>query len=140
MKQYPSRLKFKKYHKVNPSFLVLKEQKRFFPLRGLFGLKALDSGKLTFKQLEAGRRAIRRTTKKKGSISINVFTNQSVTKKPVSSRMGKGKGSHSHWIGVVRKGQILYELSGVGSRVCLKALSYAGHKMPVRTKIVKLIY
>jgi len=96
MKQYPSRLKFKKYHKVNSSFLKLKEQKRFVPLSGLYGLKALDCGKLTFKQIEAGRRAIRRTTKKLGKLTINAFTNHSVSKKPVASRMGKGKGAHSY--------------------------------------------
>ena len=96
MKQSPSRLKFKKYHKVNSSFLFLKEQKRFVPLNGLFGLKALNYGKLTFKQIEAGRRAIRRTTKKSGKLTINVFTGSSVSKKPVASRMGKGKGAHSY--------------------------------------------
>jgi len=94
MKQYPSRLKFKKYHKSNSSFLKLREQKLFFPVNGLYGLKALDSCKLTFKQIEAGRRTIRRTTKKAGKLFINVFTNRSITKKPLASRMGKGKGAH----------------------------------------------
>lgn len=68
MKQFPSNLKFKKYHKINKSFLVLKNQKSFLPSFGFFGLKSLDSGKLTFNQIESARRAIRRTTKKDGSI------------------------------------------------------------------------
>ena len=120
--------------------MVLKEQKRFVPLKGLYGLKALDCGKMTFKQIEAGRRAVRRTTKKEGIISINVFTNSSVTKKPVASRMGKGKGAHSLWIGTVRAGQIIYELSGVNHNLSVKALFNAGTKMPFKTKIVKLMY
>lgn len=68
MKQNPSRLKFKKYHKVGSSFLHLLDQKTFMPSFGFFGLKSLEAGKLTFKQLESARRTIRRTTKKDGKI------------------------------------------------------------------------
>lgn len=140
MKQYPSRLKFKKYHKVNSSFLLLKDQKTFFPSSGLFGLKALDYGKLTFKQIEAGRRSIRRTTKKTGKLFINVFTSFSITKKPLASRMGKGKGAHSMWICPIRKGQIIYELVGLDFDISLKALIQAGSKLPIKTKVVKLLF
>ena len=140
MKQSPSNLKYKKYHKVNSSFLTLTDQKRFLPLQGLYGLKATAFGKLNFKQIEAGRRTIRRTTKKTGQIFINVFPQFSVTKKPAASRMGKGKGSQSFWICPVKKGQIIYELSGLSEDISLKALLQAGSKMPFKTKIVKLIY
>jgi large subunit ribosomal protein L16 len=95
MKQFPSRLKFKKYHKPSKKLFELRDQKTFLPVFGQYGLKALDYGKLNFKQIESGRRTLRRTTKKQGKINIRVFTYASVTKKPVSSRMGKGKGGHS---------------------------------------------
>ena len=140
MKQYPSRLKFKKYHKINSSLFVQKEKKLFFPTKGLFGLKSLECGKITFKKLEAGRRSIRRTTKKVGVLNINNFTSHSITKKPLASRMGKGKGNHSIWVSPVRKGQIIYELSGIGLDVCYKALLQAGSKLPFRTKVVKLCF
>jgi len=69
-----------------------------------------------------------------------LFTNSSVTSKPVASRMGKGKGSHSHWICPVKSGQILYEIGGLSSDICYKALLKAGSKLPIKTSIIKLIY
>jgi large subunit ribosomal protein L16 len=95
MKQFPSRQKFKKYHKPSLNSYKSNTSKMFMPLIGQYALKALSAGKLNFKQLESGRRAIRRTTKKRGQIKIQVFTYASITKKPVASRMGKGKGNHS---------------------------------------------
>lgn len=140
MKQAPSNLKYKKYHKVSSKFLKLKSQKSCIPEYGLFALKSLDAGKLTFKHIEAGRRAIRRTVKKKGKLWIKVFPANSVTKKPTAVRMGKGKGSHSYWICPLRSGQIIYELSGPSASDIIRALYSAGTKMPVKTSIVKLIY
>lgn len=96
MKQYPSNLKFKKYHKVNYSFTSLLDRKRFFLGDGVFGIQAEASGKITFKQIEACRRTLRRGLKKSGNIWIRVFTYAPVTKKPVAARMGKGKGGFSH--------------------------------------------
>lgn len=95
MKQNPSRLKFKKNHKPNFSFSFLLDQKNFFPLFGKFCIKAMEPGKLTFKQIEAARKSIRRSVKKSGKIFIRVFTNKSVSKKSIGIRMGKGKGGHS---------------------------------------------
>lgn len=140
MKQAPSNLKFKKYHKVSTKFLKLMDQKSFFPKQGLFALKSLDPGKLTFKHIEAGRRAIKRSIKKQGTMWIKIFPSASVSKKPTAVRMGKGKGSHSYWMCPVRKGQILYEVSGAPMDLTLKALSSAGTKLPVKTTIVKLTY
>lgn len=140
MKQYPSRLKFKKYHKVNFSFNSLKEQKSFIPTKGMLALKAITAGKLNFRQLEAGRRAMRRTTKKMGKIFIKVFPYASYTSKPVSSRMGKGKGTHDIWLVPIRKGQIIFEIAGSNSKLLEKALIQARNKLPIVTKVVSLQY
>lgn len=140
MKQNPSNLKFKKYHKPPIAFLKLKEQHKFLPAFGFFGLKSLQPGKLNFNQIEAARRTIRRTVKKEGFLWVNLFTNVSVTRKPVASRMGKGKGAHSHWVCAVREGQILYELAGLPSDIIINALNKAGSKLPIKTVISRLIY
>lgn len=95
MKQLPSKYKFKKCHKVNFSYIKLLEKKNFFLSLGSFGLQSLAAGKLNFKQIEACRRTIRRGLKKKGFVLIKMFTGTPVTKKPLASRMGKGKGSIS---------------------------------------------
>ena len=94
MKQYPSKLKYKKNHKPAALNLYLKQHKTFYPLKGLLALQSIENGKLTYNQIEACRKSIRRVLKKQGSILLRVFTNISVTKKAVSSRMGKGKGAH----------------------------------------------
>jgi large subunit ribosomal protein L16 len=96
MKQFPSNLKFKKYHKVNYSFSYLIEKKVFFPIYGEYAIQSVDSGKLTFKQIESCRRTLRRGLKKKSKLWIRCFTNAPVTQKPIASRMGKGKGNISH--------------------------------------------
>ena len=95
MKQQPSRLKYKKYHKISKSCLYLSEQKNIVPLKGHLALKALENKKITYNQLEACRKSIRRMLKKNGLVFIRIFTYHSVTKKPLASRMGKGKGSHN---------------------------------------------
>lgn len=140
MKQYPSRLKFKKNHKPKSKFLTLNEQKNILPLKGMYGLKCLQSAKLTFKQIEAGRRTLRRTTRKSTRLHIDVFPSSSITKKPISSRMGKGKGSHSFWMAPVRKGAMVYELDKINPYKSFKALKQAGSKLPVKTKIVRVQY
>lgn len=140
MKQNPSRLKFRKNHKVNYSFSRIIDKKKFYPLYGKFALKSVTSGKLTFNQIEAGRKSIRRNINKLGSVWIRVFTNKSVTKKPIAIRMGKGKGQHSYWMTPIRIGQIIYEISGVNKVISLKALTRASFKLPFKTKIVKLLF
>lgn len=94
MKQQPSRLKYKKYHKPSSSCLYLSEQKNVIPIKGLFGLKSLENKKLTYNQLEACRKSVRRILKKDGLVFLRLFTYHSKTKKPLASRMGKGKGAH----------------------------------------------
>jgi large subunit ribosomal protein L16 len=95
MKQQPSRLKYKKYHKPSSSTLYLFEQKNVIPLKGFLGLKALENKKITYNQLEACRKTIRRMLRKDGLVFLKIFTYHSLTKKPLASRMGKGKGTHS---------------------------------------------
>jgi ribosomal protein L16 len=95
MKQNPSQLKYKKNHRVSSSFLFLKEHKNFYLKRGMLGLKSKAEGKLTYAQIEACRKSIRRNLKKQGKIALRTFTYVSVTKKALASRMGKGKGNHS---------------------------------------------
>jgi large subunit ribosomal protein L16 len=94
MKQNPSRLKYKKNHKPSSFNLYLSEQKNFISTKGNLVLKSSENGKLTYNQIEACRKTIRRILKKQGKVYLRVFTNVSITKKPVASRMGKGKGSH----------------------------------------------
>jgi large subunit ribosomal protein L16 len=140
MKQYPKSIKFKKNHKVNNSFFFLNEQKNFFPRYGNFGLKAITAGKLNFKQIEACRKSLRRDVKKKGKISLRVFTNHSITKKSIGIRMGKGKGNHFMWICPIKQGQIICELGGIVSYNAKLALRTATFKLPMKTKILKLKY
>ena len=91
MKQNPSRLPFRKYHKPNGFYISAIEQKVFYPSNGVLALKTLESGKINFKQIEAARRSIRRNLKKFGNLWIRMFTGFSITKKPLASRMGKEK-------------------------------------------------
>jgi large subunit ribosomal protein L16 len=140
MKQNPSRLKHKKNHRADKSFFFLFERKHFFPLNGTFALQCVQSGHLTFKQIEAGRRAIRRTLKKEGFLTVCIFTGRSVTSKPIASRMGKGKGTHSFWMCPVKKGKIIFEVSGVSKNYGFRALKKASIKMPVKTKVVTLSF
>jgi large subunit ribosomal protein L16 len=139
MKQFPNRTKFKKYHLPKASFLHLHEQKVFFPAYGNFALKSLDAARLTFKQIEAGRKSIRRSVQKAGILSIRVFPYAPLTKKP-NSRMGKGKGAHDIWVCPIKAGQIVYELGGLSANKSRMALFKAGHKLPVRTSVISLIY
>jgi large subunit ribosomal protein L16 len=101
---------------------------------GDYGLKALDAGWLTDRQIEAARIAITRFIKRSGRVWIRVFPDKPVTKKPQETRMGKGKGAPEFWVAVVKPGRILYEMEGVPEDVAREALRLAGHKLPIRTK------
>lgn len=110
MKQQPSRLKYKKYHKPSSFCLYLSEQKNITPIKGQLALKALENKRVTYNQLEACRKSVKRILKKNGLVFIRIFTYHSITKKPLASRMGKGKGLHNIWIAPIRKGQIICEV------------------------------
>ncbi|MBI3931824.1 MAG: 50S ribosomal protein L16 [Acidobacteria bacterium] len=103
---------------------------------GDYGLKALECGYVTDRQIEAGRIAITRFIKRNGRIWIRMFPDKPVTKKPQETRMGKGKGAPDHWVMVVRPGRILYEMEGVPEKDAREALRLAAHKLSVRTRFV----
>jgi large subunit ribosomal protein L16 len=100
-------------------------------------LKALESGWVTDRQIEAGRVAITRFVKRGGKIWIRVFPDKPITKKPAETRMGKGKGAPEGWVAVVRPGKILYEMEGVTEEVAQEAMRLAAHKLSVKSKFVK---
>jgi large subunit ribosomal protein L16 len=104
---------------------------------GDYGLKALESGWVTDRQIEAGRVAITRFIKRGGKIWIRIFPDKPITKKPAETRMGKGKGAPEGWVAVVRPGKIIYEMEGIDESVAREALRLAAHKMSIMTKFVK---
>lgn len=140
MKQLPNNLKFKKYHKVNFFFAINLEKKNFYPINGEYCLQCLESGKIQFKHIEASRRTIKRGLNKHSKLWIKLFTNIPITKKPLAVRMGKGKGNVSHWIAILKKGQIIFEISGITFNKAKFLLTKSKTKLPIRTKIIKLIY
>ncbi len=104
---------------------------------GEYGLKALEVGWVTDRQIEAGRVAITRFIKRGGKIWIRVFPDKPITKKPAETRMGKGKGAPEGWVAVVRPGKVLYEMEGVTEALAQEAMRLAAHKLSVKTKFVK---
>ena len=104
---------------------------------GDYGLKALENGWLTNRQIEAARIAMTRKIKRGGKVWINLFPDKPVTQKPAETRMGSGKGSPEHWVAVVKPGRVMFELAGVPEALAKEALSLAGSKLSVKTKIVK---
>jgi large subunit ribosomal protein L16 len=103
---------------------------------GDFGLKALESGWISNRQIEAARIAMTRKIKRGGKVWINVFPDKSVTAKPAETRMGSGKGSPEHWVAVIKPGRVMFELAGVPEPLAREALRLAGNKLSVKTKVV----
>ena len=103
---------------------------------GDFGLKVMEPGWITDRQIEASRVAMTRFVKRGGKIWIRLFPDKPVTKKPAETRMGKGKGAPDHWVAVVRPGKILFEMEGVTREIATKAMSLAAHKLPLHTRMV----
>jgi len=104
---------------------------------GDFGLKALDNGWITNRQIEAARIAMTRKIKRGGKVWINVFPDKSYTKKPAETRMGSGKGSPEGWVAVIKPGRVMFELAGVPEQLAKEALRLAGQKLSVKSKVVK---
>jgi large subunit ribosomal protein L16 len=104
---------------------------------GDFGIKSLDNGWVTNRQIEAARIAMTRKIKRGGKVWINVFPDKPVSQKPAETRMGSGKGAPEHWVAVVKPGRVMFELSGVPEPLAKEALRLAGQKLPVKTKFVK---
>ncbi|MBL7649795.1 MAG: 50S ribosomal protein L16 [Candidatus Hydrogenedentes bacterium] len=104
---------------------------------GEYGLKALQDGWITARQLEAARIAITRHIKRGGKVFIRVFPDKPITKKPAEVRMGKGKGAPEAWVAVIKPGRIMFEVEGVSEELAREAISRAGYKLPIKTKFVK---
>ncbi len=103
---------------------------------GDFGLKALEPGWITARQIEAARVALTRQMKRDGRIWIRIFPDKPVTKKPAETRMGKGKGMPEFWVAVVKPGRVMFEIGGVSESLAQEALRLAAHKLPIKTKFV----
>ena len=103
---------------------------------GDYGIKALEDGWITNRQIEAARIAMTRKIKRGGKVWINIFPDKPVTKKPAETRMGSGKGSPEGWVAVVKPGRVMFEMSGVPEELARDAMRLAGHKLPVKTKFV----
>jgi large subunit ribosomal protein L16 len=103
---------------------------------GDFGLKALECGWLTARQIEAGRVAMTRFVKRGGKIWIRVFPDKPITKKPTEVRMGKGKGAPEAWVAVIKPGRVLFEMEGVPESMAREAMRLAAHKLPFKTRFV----
>jgi large subunit ribosomal protein L16 len=103
---------------------------------GDYGIKALEPGWVTNRQIEAARIAMTRKIKRGGKVWINVFPDKSVTKKPAETRMGSGKGSPEGWVAVIKPGRVMFELAGVPEPLAKDALRLAAMKLPIRTKVV----
>jgi large subunit ribosomal protein L16 len=102
---------------------------------GDFGLKALEPGWITQRQIEAARVALTRMMKREGKVWIRIFPDKPVTKKPAETRMGKGKGAPEYWVAVVKPGRIMFEVGGTTKATAVEALLLASHKLPIRTKV-----
>jgi large subunit ribosomal protein L16 len=104
---------------------------------GEYGLKAVERGWVTNRQIEAARIAMTRKIKRGGKVWINIFPDKPYTKKPAETRMGSGKGTPEGWVAVVKPGRVMFELSGVSEPLAREAMRLAGHKLPVKTKFVQ---
>ena len=125
----PKRTKFRKQHKGRNRGLALRGNKVCF---GDFGLKAIERGRLTARQIEAARRAMTRHIKRGGKIWIRVFPDKPITQKPLEVRQGKGKGNVEYWVAQVQPGKILFEMEGVPRELAEEAFDLAKAKLPFK--------
>ena len=130
----PKKVKFRKMMKGRMKGKAYKGADVSF---GEYGLKALEPGWVSNRQIEAARIAITRHVKRGCKVWIRIFPDKPLTKKPAETRMGKGKGNPESWVAVVRSGRVLYEMSGVTEKVAREALRLASHKLPIATRFVK---
>ena len=129
----PKKVKYRKMQKGRMRGKAHRGSKLNF---GDFGLKTLEPGYITDRQIEAARIAMTRHVKRGGKIWIRMFPDKPITKKPAETRMGKGKGAPDHWVAVVRPGRILYEIQGVEEGLAREAMRLAAQKLPVKTNFV----
>jgi len=129
----PKRVKYRKVQRGRMKGTSFKAASLTF---GEFGLKALENGWVKDKQIEAARVALMRNTRRGGKVWIRIFPDRPVTKKPAETRMGKGKGAPDHWVAVVKKGRILFEMEGIPADLAKDSMRLAAHKLPIRTKFI----
>jgi len=130
----PKRTKFRKQQKGRNRGLAQRGSRVSF---GEYGLKAVGRGRLTARQIEAGRRAMTRHVRRGGKIWIRVFPDKPITKKPLEVRQGKGKGAVEYWVSQIQPGRMLYEMEGVPEEVAREAFALAAAKMPFATTFVR---
>jgi len=129
----PKKVKYRKQQRGKRRGKAFRGSKVSF---GDFGLKVLESGWLSDRQIEAGRVAMTRFIKRGGKIWVRVFPSKPITKKPAETRMGKGKGPPEAWVCVVKPGRVIYEMEGVSAENAREALRLAAHKLPLKTTVV----
>jgi large subunit ribosomal protein L16 len=130
----PKKTKFRKYQRGRRRGLAKGQTS---VQSGDFGLKAIEAGWITNRQIEAARIAMTRKIRRGGKVWINVFPDKPVTQKPAETRMGSGKGAPEHWVAVVKPGRVMFELAGVSEPLAKEALRLAGRKLPIKTKVIK---
>ena len=129
----PKKVKYRKTQKGRMRGLAHRGSTLNF---GEFGLKALECGKITDRQIEAARVAMTRFIKRGGKVWIRMFPDKPITKKPAETRMGSGKGAPDHWVAVIRPGKILFEMEGVTLETATEAMRLAMQKLPLQCKVV----
>ncbi len=129
----PKRVKFRKAHRGRRRGKATRGATVAF---GDYGLKALEPGWITQRQIEATRVALTRMMKREGKVWIRIFPDKPVTKKPAETRMGSGKGVPEFWVAVVKPGRVMFELGGVSRELAAEAFHLAAHKLPVKTRVV----
>lgn len=134
MAMMPARVKYRRMQRGSRKGMASRATKIDF---GTFGLQALERVWLTAVQIEAARVALTRNMKRKGKVWIRVFPQQSVSKKPLETRMGKGKGSPEFWVAVVRPGNVIFEMDGVPVNTARESFALAAAKLPMRTRFIE---
>lgn len=130
----PKKVKHRKQQKGRMRGKAYRGSKLAF---GEYGLQAVESSRMSARQIEAARIAMTRHVKRGGKVWIRVFPDKPITKKPAETRMGKGKGSPELWVAVVKAGRMLYEMEGVPIEIAREAMRLAAHKLPFKTRFVQ---
>ncbi|OPX24588.1 MAG: 50S ribosomal protein L16 [Candidatus Latescibacteria bacterium 4484_107] len=130
----PKRVKHRKQQRGRRSGVAIRGSNISF---GEYGLKAMEEGWISNRQIEAARIAITRHIRRGGKVWIRIFPDKPVTVKPAETRMGKGKGSPEYWVAVVKPGRVMFEIEGISEGDAREAMRLAGHKLPIRTKFVE---
>jgi large subunit ribosomal protein L16 len=129
----PKRTKYRKQQKGRVSGIATRGYSIEF---GSFGIKALEPGRITSRQIEAARIAMTRAMKREGQVWIRIFPDKPITKKPAEVRMGKGKGAPEYWVACVKPGTIIFESGGITKAVAQESLRLAAQKLPVKSRII----